>query len=52
MVVRLACGSQRGKPVHELAGWIVERSRSGISRLGDDEAPEVPCPEDGPDGGT
>lgn len=53
MVVRLACGSQRGKPLPELAEWIVERSRSGISHLGDEEPrPEAPCVEGSADGGA
>lgn len=53
MVVRLACGSQRGKPVGELAEWIVERSRSGISRVGADEPRrDAPCEEGSTDGGA
>ena len=53
MVVRLACGSQRGKPVRELAEWIVERGRSGIALLEDDASrPDAPCQEGAADGGT
>lgn len=52
MVVRLACGSQRGRSVGELAEWIVERGRSGISRLGEDDPAPDSWREDASDGGT
>lgn len=52
MVVRLACGSQRSKSVRELAEWIVERARSGISLLTDEEPLPAPCPEGDGDGGA
>ncbi|MEZ5331301.1 MAG: PTS fructose transporter subunit IIA [Thermoanaerobaculia bacterium] len=53
MVVRLACGSRPSQPVGELADWIVERGRSGISRFdGETESMPAPCREDGDDGGA